>query len=253
MQNNKVFTQYAKYYNLLYADKDYQGEAMYVDTLIKRFSPQSAKSLLDIGCGTGNHASFMSALGYKITGVDMSEEMIENAKTKQIPNSQFIVGRASEFRLQERFDVITSLFHVLSYQTDNFQLLGMISNIAEHLNPEGLFVFDFWYAPAVMTERPSVRIKRLEDNDIKVTRIAEPVLIVNENKVEVNFELLIEDKHNKQLTVVRELHPMRYFSVPEIEMLLESYGMQLVYAKEWMTEVEPSEKTWGVCCVGKKC
>jgi hypothetical protein len=97
-----------------------------------------------------------------------------------------------------------------------------------------------------------VKIKRLEDNDIQVTRIAEPVLKVNENTVDVNFELLIENKCDHQLSRIKEIHPMRYFSLPEIELLLNNAGMKLVYAQEWMTEKEPSDSTWGVCCVGKK-
>jgi SAM-dependent methyltransferase len=248
-----VFDHYAKYYNLLYEDKNYEGEVNYIHSLILRFTSHSATNVLDIGCGTGTHASFLSQLGYRVTGVDLSQEMIDQALAKQIPNTDFQVGNAVDFKLPGKFEVITSLFHVLSYQTTNENAQKMIANVANHLSGSGIFVFDFWYAPAVLTERPSVKIKRLEDGDIKITRIAEPVLKVNENTVEVNFELLIENKYNQQLTVIKEVHPMRYFSLPEIELLLTNTGMKLLYAQEWLTEKMPSDHTWGVCCVaGKK-
>jgi SAM-dependent methyltransferase len=247
-----VFKNYARYYNLLYKDKDYAGEVDHIDKLIKTFSRRSAKTVLDIGCGTGTHASWMARLEYTMTGVDLSPEMVSHAKERNIENADFHVGNATDFKLDKKFDVVTSLFHVLSYQTSNASAQAMIRNAASHLTENGLFVFDFWYGPAVLSEKPSVKIRRLEDEEIKVTRIAEPGLRVNDNVVDVNFELLIQDKATLLSETVKEVHPMRYFFKPEIELLLENAGFELIYFNEWMTGAAPSEKTWGVCAVAVK-
>lgn len=148
--------------------------------------------------------------------------------------------------------MVTSLFHVLSYQTDNADVVSMVDNVKAHLNKNGLFIFDFWYGPAVLTDRPSVKIKRLEDNATKVTRISEPFLHINENTVDVNFELIIEEKESGKTSVTHEVHPMRYFFKPEIELLLKQAGLKLLYFKEWLTSNVPSEKSLGVCCVALK-
>jgi SAM-dependent methyltransferase len=210
------------------------------------------KNVLDVGCGTGRHASFMSALGYHITGVDMSTEMINEARQQNIPNAEFYAHSAGDFSFDRKFDAVTSLFHVLSYQTSNETVQKMMANISRHLVDDGIFIFDFWYAPAVLTERPAIKIKRLENDEIKVTRIAEPVLKVNENTVDVNFELLIETKQNRKVDVIKEVHPMRYFSLPEIALFLGKEKMEIIYTKEWMSEKKPSDHTWGVCCIAKK-
>jgi SAM-dependent methyltransferase len=247
-----VFNHYAKYYNLLYADKEYDKEVNFINTLIKRCATSEVKNVLDVGCGTGQHALYMSALGYHITGVDMSVEMINEARQQNIPNTEFYTHNADNFSFDRSFDVITSLFHVLSYQTSNEAVHKMIANISCHLADDGIFIFDFWYAPAVLTKRPDVKIKCFEDDEIKVTRIAEPVLKVNENTVDVHFELLIETKQNGKISVIKEVHSMRYFSLPEIELFLEKEKMKLIYAKEWMSEKTPSDHTWGVCCIAEK-
>jgi SAM-dependent methyltransferase len=246
-----VFDHYAKYYDLLYADKEYGKEVDFINTLIKHYAT-GAEDILDVGCGTGKHASFMSARGYHITGIDMSVEMINEARRQNIPNAEFYTHNIDNFPFNKSFDVITSLFHVLSYQTSNEAVYKMISNISRHLTDDGIFIFDFWYAPAVLTERPAVKIKRFENDEIKVTRIAEPMLKVNENTVDVNFELLIETKQTGKVNVIKEVHPMRYFSLPEIALFLEKGKMKIIYAKEWMSEKDPSEHTWGVCCIAKK-
>ena len=78
---SKVFLDYSKYYDLIYKDKDYQREADFVISLIRRYCP-GAKSILSLGCGTGNHDFLFSQSGYEVTGVDLSEEMIRIANIK---------------------------------------------------------------------------------------------------------------------------------------------------------------------------
>ena len=70
-----VFGAYSRYYDLLYRDKDYAGEAAYVHGLIERYRPGSV-SILDLGCGTGRHDFCLAELGHELTGVDLSHEML---------------------------------------------------------------------------------------------------------------------------------------------------------------------------------
>ena len=71
---------YSQYYDLLYSDKDYEGEVDYVNTLLRENS-NNAKTLLDMGCGTGAHAEIFCDKGYKVHGIDLSEDMLKTAET----------------------------------------------------------------------------------------------------------------------------------------------------------------------------
>ncbi|OQY98985.1 MAG: hypothetical protein B6D35_10685 [Candidatus Brocadia sp. UTAMX2] len=163
-----VFGDYAKYYNLLYKDKDYQTEVHYIENLIKKYAKNKVETILDIGCGTGNHDVLFAKRGYEIYGIDTSEEMINIAKSRihNLQNINFSVGNSESFTLDKKFDVVVSLFHVMSYQIKNESLYGSLKNAYHHLKADGLFIFDFWYGPAVLTDRPSVRLKELEDASI---------------------------------------------------------------------------------------
>ncbi|MDP3028836.1 MAG: class I SAM-dependent methyltransferase [Deltaproteobacteria bacterium] len=79
-QPSTVFSNYARYYDLLYRDKDYAAEAEYVAGLIRKFHP-SAESILELGSGTGKHALLLARKGFEVHGVELSEEMINIARS----------------------------------------------------------------------------------------------------------------------------------------------------------------------------
>ncbi len=81
-----TFGNYSRYYNLLYKDKDYKGEAGFIHDLIQKYLPD-AQNILDLGCGTGRHDALLAKKGYAITGVDMSEEMLLIAHSQQLNSS----------------------------------------------------------------------------------------------------------------------------------------------------------------------
>ena len=72
-----------------------------------------------------------------------------------------------------------ALFHVLSYQTSNADAQAMFETAATHIETGGIFLFDCWYGPAVLTDRPETRVKRAEDDTVEIIRIAESVMFPN--------------------------------------------------------------------------
>ena len=256
-----VFGAYSRYYNLFYRDKDYAGETDYIHRLIQQHRPAGAHSILDLGCGTGRHALLLAQKGFSVAGVDRSEAMLSIANeqlsrlsasaTANPPDVIFHQGDVRSIRLHRTFDVVVSLFHVMSYQSGNDDLQAAFATVREHLVSGGLFIFDCWYGPAVLTDRPSVRVKRVEDEEIAVTRIVEPVMYANDNLVETNYHVFVRDKQTGDVEELEETHRMRYLFRPEVELLLAEAKLQLIASAEWMTSRQPGYDTWGVCFVAK--
>lgn len=245
------FNQYSQYYDLLYQDKDYRAESDYVfQELMHHHS--KLNSILELGCGSGNHAQFFAERNLAITGLERSESMVKEALQKKIPNFTPIIADITHFDLNQTFDAAISLFHVISYLTDNQSLMSCFHSVNKHLNPNGLFLFDIWFTPAVYSQKPETRIRRLENETIAVTRLAESKSDAVTSVVAVNFEVLIQDKKTKKLTTLNEYHPMRHFSLPELELLAELTGFELIKSEEFLTKNKPSENTWGVCVIFKK-
>jgi hypothetical protein len=155
-------------------------------------------------------------------------------------------------QLGRRYDAVLALFHVVSYQVSNAQLQAVFKNAAAHLNQDGLFIFDFWYTPAVYAQQPSVRVKRMADEQVEITRIAEPVIYANENRVDVNYTIYARNKVDGSVQTLQERHPMRHFSLPEIDLLAQMTGFKRIHAEEFLSNAQPSPQTWGVCVTLKK-
>lgn len=240
-----AFNEYARYYDLLYRDKDYAAEAEYVHGLIQVHAP-GARSILNLGCGSGRHDRELVKRGFHVTGVDLSEEMLATARHEAKANAriEYHHGDIRTVRLDETYDVVVSLFHVMSYQTTNEDLLAAFKTVRCHLKPAGIFIFDCWYGPGVLSDRPTVRVKELEDDIIKVTRIAEPLLHPNENVVDVNYHIFVRDKQSGTVDEIRETHRMRYLFLPEIKTMLSCCGFDLSVSQEWLTSSPLDFKSW---------
>ena len=251
-----VFNDYARFYDLLYKDKDYAAEVDYIASLLQCCS--GSVKLLELGCGTGIHASLLAQAGHEVHGVDASPDMLNSATERMasLPNEisqriSFELGDVRSYRAKKQFDAVLSLFHVISYQTTVACLRSTFETVKFHLKPGGLFIFDFWYGSTVLSDPPVVRLKELEDEFIKLTRIAVPVIHPNENIVEVNYKIFVTNKATQSIKEIQESHRMRYLFLPEIDILLNDSGMQRIRAEEWMTGNRPSLSTWSVCIVAR--
>ena len=245
---------YSQYYDLLYAEKKYQRETEYViDLMIKHANTTS--TILDLGCGTGVHAEILCDHGYKVHGVDLSEDMLEIAETRRNgkeDNLSFSKADIRKLDLERKFDTVISLFHVMSYQNSNIAVDEVFQGVNEHLNDEGLFIFDFWYGPAVLTDLPKTTVKRLENESLRVTRIGESRLHAQSNTVDVEFDIFVTQKEDDRLMVQKELHTMRYFFDTELEMLCDKHQFKIEAKHQWLDTKQPGFDSWNVVWVLKK-
>lgn len=244
-----VFDAYARYYDLLYRDKDYAGEAAYVAAQLRRHAPAAA-SILELGCGTGGHAEHLARMGFAVRGIDQSETMLADAAARKasLPAQiaarlAFAPGDVRSVRTGETYDAVVALFHVMSYQTSDTDLQAAFATAAAHLRPGGLFLFDFWYGPAVLAQRPELRVRRLEDERIHVTRIAEPTMRAADSVVDVRYTVFIEDKESGSIRQVNETHRMRYLSLRELAALRGAVFEERA-SRAWMSEDPPGPESW---------
>jgi hypothetical protein len=138
----------------------------------------------------------------------------------------------------------------MSYQVKNEDVNAMFRVVKEHLNPGGIFLFDFWYGPGVLTDLPVRRIKEIKEADFTIRRKAVPEHKFNENVVVVNYDVEVLDKNEKILERTEESHYMRYFFLPETEMFADNNSCRIIAANDWMKTSEPELNSWNICITG---
>lgn len=245
-----VFNEYAKFYDTLYEDKNYVAECDFLEHIFLRFATGRVQTILDLGCGTAGHALILADRGYKVTGVDRSKEMLEKAREKDSQNKVDLhLADMRKVNLGIKFDVVISMFAVMSYMITNEDLEAVFETTRAHLNPGGLFIFDAWFGPGVFSDPPKNRAKEIVRGDERLIRFAQPEVDVVRQVVTVNFRVL-RHRGNQLLEDVKESHPMRPLFVQELATFAHHNGMKLIHACPFMEiDAEPSHKTWNITAI----
>ncbi len=131
-------------YDALNSSFPYEETAVYFDSLIKRFGAPG-KLLLDLGCGTGTMTFLMEKMGYDVTGVDVSEDMLSVAMEKKIAlgsNALFLCQPMEELDMFGTMDVTLSSLDSLNHLPDFAAWKRVFEKVALFSHPDGLFLFD---------------------------------------------------------------------------------------------------------------
>lgn len=247
---------YSDAYDLLYSDKDYKAECDLIENLFHRYSKVPVSTVLDLGCGTGNHAFAMSSRGYDVLGIDRSEGMLAVARHRSRSNNDHgkVRFQSADIRTAspgQDFDAALIMFAVLGYQVENDDVLSTLKAARRSLKPGGLLIFDVWYGPAVLQQRPSDRVKVIPTQGGKILRVASGELDILHHICDVRFRLwrLAE---GQVVTEIEETHRMRYFFPLELSFFLSSSGFHLIRLGAFPDfDKEPDESTWSAMAVAQ--
>jgi SAM-dependent methyltransferase len=137
----------ARLYDALYVGrgKDYEAESELVRELIEVERP-GARTLLDVGCGTGQHLARLSR-HYQAEGLDLDPKMLVIARERLGPDIPLYVADQRDFDLSLRFDAVVSLFSVIGYVRSLRGLRRAIRAMARHVAPDGVLIVEPWVMP----------------------------------------------------------------------------------------------------------
>ena len=242
---------YAETYDALYGEKDYEAECDLAERVFVKYADFGVGTILDLGCGTGNHALPLARRGYEVVGVDRSESMLERARAKGGDAVVFELGDLRDVRLDREFDAVLVLFAVLGYQYSNEDVLAALQTARIHLRPGGLLLFDVWYGPAVLRERPLPRLRAVETDGTRLLRFSDGELDIRRHLCRVDFRIW-RLEGPRLISETEEHHEMRFFFPLELELFLASAGFSLLRLGAFPTfDAEPDETTWNILAVSR--
>ena len=228
----------ATYYDKVYQEKNYSEEVSFIQKSIESFlGTGSAKiSLLDMGCGTGNHSSKLASARIQVTGIDISSEMIELAIRKQSnpnpnPNPNYRVANLLDFEIDMQFDVICIMFNVIGYLDNYDSFSTLLNRISKKLlKPGGLLIFDFWDLQGIRLESPPIKELNWEVDGYNVSRSSQSSFDALANKLHIEFEWKVNDTSSKNPAseVYREIHSILFYERNAIESSLKAKNFDVV-------------------------
>jgi ubiquinone/menaquinone biosynthesis C-methylase UbiE len=139
-----MFTKSAHYYDALYHFKDYTTASRQLHALIQQRNP-NARTLLDVGCGTGKHLEVLRRF-YQVEGLDVNPELLKVAQ-RRCPEVRFYKEDMTSFELGDTYDVVTCLFSSIGYVKSVNNMEKAVVSMARHLKPGGLLIVEPWFSP----------------------------------------------------------------------------------------------------------
>jgi SAM-dependent methyltransferase len=191
-----------------------------------------------------------------VTGMDLSEPMLEQARKKAAAKGlrmEFVHGDIRTLDLRRTFEAVTSMFAVLGYLTANVDLENAFRTARRHLKPGGLFVFDAWNGPAVLTQAPQTREKSFPGTEPghTITRLVRPELDAFRHVVLTHITIR-HLREGKLIEEFQESHLVRFFFPQEISYYLAKTGFELLsYTPFMAVEGVPGLQDWNTTVVAR--
>ncbi len=105
-------------------------------------------------------------------------------------------------------------------------------------------MFDVWYGPGVLSDKPTLCIKEVQDDKYRLVRIARLVMHAQTNVGDVCYEIFVIDSQTGETRTMNEVHGMRYFFRPELECYLKETGYELVDNLDCVTLGDTGYHSW---------
>ena len=234
---NKTFQKYARYYDLIYKDKSYAKECIFVENLLKKYRKNKTHTVLDLACGTGGHALILRKKGYGIIGVDVSDQMISVAKEKAAKSGldiDFKVKPMQDFTSSKKFDAVVILFASIGYLTGREELIKLFRNVSTYLKNDGILIFDFWNGFAVSDHYSQKRMKIVTAHDLKVRRTSSTKIDLLRHNAYITFNCIVL-RTRKIIARFNEVHKVRFFFPQEMKEILTDSVLKLIKIHPFLT------------------
>jgi SAM-dependent methyltransferase len=249
-------TVHAGCYDTLYAGRPYRAEVDFVMRRIHELIRTDKPRVAEIACGTGTHAFLLENSGCEVTALDVSADMLQEARRKAEANGsrvRFLQQDMRTLKLEpDGFEAAVSFFDSIGYAVTPEGVARVLEGINKGVVMGGVLILEFWHGPVMLRNFEPLRVKRLRTPDGELLRISQTQIDPVQEVATVNYTLF-ELRDDGSYARSEEQHINRFFSLAEMDALLRAGGFQAVGWHDGFRESAPvTSETWHVVAVARK-
>lgn len=235
-----MYSVYSKYYDEI--ETTSQEVVDFIISVAQKHFPQ-AKSILEIGCGTGNNLISLKEK-FEVSGLDLSAEMLTLAKQK-LSDTKLYIGDMSNFNIDQKFDLIISMYDSINHLENIDAWKDCFSSVTKHLNKSGLFIFD------INTLKKLNTMSQASDFEVKLTNknLKMKVSKVDQNKFNWNIKVFSLDTGFNPVSIEEDNITELSFEIEEIQNMLRDCNLEVLETTELFGNpaTENSNRIYFVC------
>jgi ubiquinone/menaquinone biosynthesis C-methylase UbiE len=166
------YDELAEYFDPFYEQYvNYDQQCDFLEAAFQKYN-KPVNSVMDLACGSGNHALRLARRGYQILGIDLSEPLLKIASEKAIAEksmAQFIYGDMHELSFENRFDAVLGFNFPLAFCSEHGDIAKVLQGVARALKPGGLFVTDLdsVYSSVISDDREELQLDDVYIEDFR--------------------------------------------------------------------------------------
>jgi ubiquinone/menaquinone biosynthesis C-methylase UbiE len=225
MQKPILYTDLARYYDLIYSWKDYQKEAATIRRLIAKYKRSKGNDLLEVACGTGRHSQYLKDK-FRVLGTDISAGMLGVAR-QNVKGARFQRADMVTLNLGEEFDVITCLFSSIGYVKTAADLKRTLQNFARHLKKGGVVIIEPWLTKK-MFKKGHPHMTTYGDDHIKIARL--DVSKVRGDVSILDMHYLVAER-NKPVKHFVDRHELNMFERRQVLRFMRQAGLRAKFIR----------------------
>jgi SAM-dependent methyltransferase len=227
-----MFNVSAEFYDLIYSTfKDYVGEAARIASLLRQLNPE-CKTVLDVACGTGEHARLLATHGFVVDGLDLDPALVRIAEQKHRAG-RFFVADMSNFHLPYQYNAVLCLFSSIGYLRTLDRVRRALTCFRDHLTTAGVIIVEPWFAPG-MLDPARVARHTGEANGIRVSRVSRTE--IEETISRLYFDYEITDARGTRHA--SEVHELGLFTAAELLRTFQEAGLDANHDPKGLTDRE---------------
>jgi len=219
-----MYSKLAKYYDKMHHFMNYQGQVDFIIKQFKKHNQSGKKNVLDVACGTGNHANLLMKGGFNIVGIDKSNYMLEQARKKN-KSIKYVLGDMKDFKLDEKFDLVICMYNSILYNLNKEEIKKTLINFKEHLDNGGILIFDAFEKSAGIEKKDF--LYELKEDNIHIISVYLTRYNQKDNHIIFDNYFIINEE------LVHDYHIAGAFTHHDIVDTLREVGFEIIIAEKF--------------------